>query len=89
MITKSTILILPSLENKNKISSTVKAAEKHSITAALSYATDILDPANTPLDQNEPKYCYCNSYSYGDMIKCDNPYVSYFVFMMIQISFDI
>lgn len=25
-----------------------------------------------PLDPNEPKYCICQSVSYGDMIACDN-----------------
>ena len=27
--------------------------------------------------ENEPKYCFCNGISYGDMIKCDNDKVYY------------
>lgn len=25
-----------------------------------------------PVDPNEPRYCYCNQVSYGEMIACDN-----------------
>lgn len=31
-------------------------------------------------DPNEPKYCYCNQVSYGEMIACDNENVSDFNF---------
>ena len=37
-------------------------------------ATDVLD---MPVDPNEPTYCICNQVSYGEMIGCDNPDVSY------------
>lgn len=30
-----------------------------------------------PVDPNEPTYCLCNQVSYGEMIGCDNPDVSY------------
>ncbi|KAI0049672.1 hypothetical protein FA95DRAFT_815928 [Auriscalpium vulgare] len=26
---------------------------------------------NTPVDPNEPRYCYCGGVSYGDMVACD------------------
>ncbi|OCH95256.1 hypothetical protein OBBRIDRAFT_822978 [Obba rivulosa] len=26
-----------------------------------------------PIDPNEPRYCYCNQVSFGEMIACDNP----------------
>ncbi|KAF8582045.1 hypothetical protein K439DRAFT_1661980 [Ramaria rubella] len=26
-----------------------------------------------PIDPHEPRYCYCNQVSYGEMIACDNP----------------
>ena len=29
-----------------------------------------------PVDPNEPRYCICNDYSYGDMVGCDNNDVS-------------
>ena len=28
----------------------------------------------------EPIYCFCNYVSYGNMVKCDNPKVNYFLF---------
>ena len=45
------------------------------INNAINAGNDILEAANTPIDKNEPRYCYCNGVSYGDMIKCDNPFV--------------
>ncbi|KAJ3023296.1 UNVERIFIED_CONTAM: Inhibitor of growth protein 5 [Siphonaria sp. JEL0065] len=35
-------------------------------------------PDDLPIDPNEPRYCICNQYSFGDMIGCDNSDVSYF-----------
>lgn len=29
------------------------------------------------IDPNEPKYCYCNQVSFGDMVACDGENVSY------------
>ena len=28
-----------------------------------------------PVDPHEPKYCYCNKVSYGNMVACDNDHV--------------
>jgi len=28
------------------------------------------------IDPNEPKYCYCNQVSFGDMVACDGDNVS-------------
>lgn len=30
-----------------------------------------------PVDPNEPTYCLCHQVSYGEMIGCDNPEVSF------------
>jgi len=30
-----------------------------------------------PVDPNEPTYCICHQVSYGQMIACDNPEVSF------------
>jgi len=46
------------------------------IIKALENAKEVLDPAETPLDSSEPRYCKCNGVSYGDMVKCDNTFVS-------------
>lgn len=32
------------------------------------------------IDPNEPKYCYCNQVSFGDMVACDGENVSTNVF---------
>jgi len=76
------------IKNKNKMASTLKASDKHSINAALAVGNEVLDPANTPVDKNEPKYCYCNGFSYGDMISCDNPFCEkeWFHFQCINIT---
>lgn len=29
-------------------------------------------PGDMPIDPNEPRYCYCNQVSFGDMVACDN-----------------
>jgi Chromatin remodeling protein, contains PhD zinc finger len=50
------------------------------IANAISAGHDILEAANTPIDKNEPRYCYCNGVSYGEMIKCDNPWVKIILF---------
>ena len=36
--------------------------------------SDVLD---MPVDPNEPTYCLCHQVSYGEMIGCDNPDVSF------------
>lgn len=28
--------------------------------------------SDMPIDPNEPRYCYCKSVSYGEMVACDN-----------------
>ena len=38
------------------------------------HASDVLD---MPVDPNEPTYCICQQVSYGEMIGCDNPDVSF------------
>jgi hypothetical protein len=53
----------------------LKAHERNLITNALNTGNDILEAANTPIDKNEPRYCYCNGVSFGEMIKCDNEWV--------------
>ena len=43
-------------------------------------AQDVLD---MPVDPNEPTYCLCHQVSYGEMIGCDNPDVSFvFIFFV-------
>ncbi|PIA15787.1 hypothetical protein COEREDRAFT_102660 [Coemansia reversa NRRL 1564] len=32
----------------------------------------VSDFAEMPIDPNEPRYCYCNQVSYGEMVACDN-----------------
>ncbi|CEG63165.1 Putative Yng2p [Rhizopus microsporus] len=29
--------------------------------------------SNMPIDPNEPRYCYCQRVSFGEMVACDNP----------------
>uniref|UniRef100_A0AAY5JXG2 Inhibitor of growth protein N-terminal histone-binding domain-containing protein n=1 Tax=Esox lucius TaxID=8010 RepID=A0AAY5JXG2_ESOLU len=46
--------------------------------------SDVLD---MPVDPNEPTYCLCHQVSYGEMIGCDNPDVSfYWVLVVLFIS---
>lgn len=45
--------------------------------ASLGHPADVLD---MPVDPNEPTYCLCHQVSYGEMIGCDNPDVSYTFF---------
>jgi len=54
----------------------------------LRLGNEILEAANTPIDPNEPKYCYCNGFSHGDMISCDNPFCEkeWFHFQCIGIT---
>lgn len=28
--------------------------------------------SNMPIDPNEPRYCYCQRVSFGEMVACDN-----------------
>jgi Chromatin remodeling protein, contains PhD zinc finger len=46
------------------------------LAASQSMNLENLENSNTPKESNEPRYCICNGVSYGDMIKCDNPYVN-------------
>lgn len=41
---------------------------------ALASLTQVIafGPDDMPVDPNEPRYCYCNQVSYGEMIACDN-----------------
>ena len=43
---------------------------------AIGVGNEILEATNIPVDTNEPTYCYCNGVAYGEMIKCDNAFVS-------------
>ena len=43
---------------------------------SIAHASDVLD---MPVDPNEPTYCICRQVSYGEMIGCDNPDVSFTV----------
>lgn len=54
--------------------SKLKTSDKNMIHNILDITNEVLESTNTPIDQNEPRYCYCNGVSYGDMIKCDNPF---------------
>ena len=45
------------------------------INDALQAGDEALEATNIPVHKNEPRYCSCNGVSYGEMIKCDNPYV--------------
>ncbi|TBU50172.1 hypothetical protein BD309DRAFT_946038 [Dichomitus squalens] len=40
---------------------------------AQSQAAAPILPEGEPPDPDEPRYCFCNQVSYGDMIACDNP----------------
>lgn len=40
----------------------------------IGHSADVLD---MPVDPNEPTYCLCHQVSYGEMIGCDNPDVSF------------
>lgn len=42
--------------------------------SGIAHPSDVLD---MPVDPNEPTYCLCHQVSYGEMIGCDNPDVSY------------
>jgi len=33
---------------------------------------DEIDPDDEEVEENEPRYCYCNEVSYGEMVACDN-----------------
>ncbi|KAF8522151.1 hypothetical protein BU17DRAFT_44769 [Hysterangium stoloniferum] len=35
--------------------------------------TSVDAPQELSIDPDEPRYCYCNQVSYGEMIACDNP----------------
>jgi len=47
---------------------------------ALGHPADVLD---MPVDPNEPTYCLCHQVSYGEMIGCDNPDVSFAILIII------
>lgn len=38
------------------------------------------------IDPNEPKYCYCNQVSFGDMVACDGENVRQRLHSMIWIN---
>lgn len=52
-------------------------SEKESCHNAATHPSDVLD---MPVDPNEPTYCLCHQVSYGEMIGCDNPDVSFFFY---------
>lgn len=43
----------------------------------LAAAASAVEPASMdldlPVDPNEPRYCFCNQVSFGNMVACDNP----------------
>lgn len=55
----------------------------------LAAATPAANPTgmdlDLPVDPNEPTYCFCNQVSYGEMVACDNPNVSYQHFMTLDL----
>lgn len=53
-------------------------------TTALGHPADVLD---MPVDPNEPTYCLCHQVSYGEMIGCDNPDVSFVIYTAMIIFF--
>jgi len=71
-----------------KSQSKMKATERNNFAGMLDITADPFETTNTPLDKNEPRYCVCNGISYGDMIKCDNPFCEkeWFHFACINIS---
>lgn len=48
--------------------------------ASVAHSAEVLD---MPVDPNEPTYCLCNQVSYGEMIGCDNPDVSIFIYLLL------
>lgn len=50
--------------------------------AGIAHPSDVLD---MPVDPNEPTYCLCHQVSYGEMIGCDNPDVSFIIINSIII----
>jgi len=51
--------------------------------SALGHPADVLD---MPVDPNEPTYCLCHQVSYGEMIGCDNPDVSFIIYISMIVS---
>ncbi|GBE82543.1 hypothetical protein SCP_0409270 [Sparassis crispa] len=50
------------------------ASKKQTLTLTVPpLASVALDAVDMPVDPNEPRYCYCNQVSFGEMIACDNP----------------
>lgn len=47
--------------------------------AGIAHPSDVLD---MPVDPNEPTYCLCHQVSYGEMIGCDNPDVSFSIYFI-------
>ncbi|OBT39440.1 hypothetical protein VE00_09832 [Pseudogymnoascus sp. WSF 3629] len=48
------------------------AAQPAEEDAANSVMGDAEDDEEVEVDANEPRYCYCNGVSYGEMVACDN-----------------
>lgn len=48
-------------------------------------AEDTTTTYDWTFDPNEPRYCLCNQVSYGEMVGCDNPKVSFFVCVWLTI----
>lgn len=46
------------------------------------HPADVLD---MPVDPNEPTYCLCHQVSYGEMIGCDNPDVSFMIITLTTV----
>ena len=56
----------------------VEPARVPMLPLSIAHASDVLD---MPVDPNEPTYCICRQVSYGEMIGCDNPDVSFTVLL--------
>lgn len=69
-----------------KSQSKIKAQERNAVASVIDRNDSFVSAA--PIDKNEPRYCTCNGVSYGDMIKCDNPFCEkeWFHFSCINIS---
>lgn len=57
-----------------KGASTSTAARQPAAPVPVIEAEDILRPGDDEDDEGEPRYCYCNQVSFGEMVACDNDY---------------
>lgn len=63
-----------SLETASKASTYITSAvAQQSQNLGVEPTPEDLDEREEAIDENEPRYCYCNQVSYGEMIGCDYP----------------